>query len=698
MRLTFVNRIRFLVIAMSLGMGLAALLAFQILARKQAAEATHRDLETVSAQLSAFIGDRTELVSALTKVSATNSHLRFLAVTDKATVGDQMESLRDTVGVVDGLSITDRDGKVLGEIGFREKTDVAVDHRTQDALKGEGGFGVIYRGGDVVLTSAEPLRIGDFVQGTFSTFVRLGPERVKQIKGSASYELAFVHDGQVTAGTVPLRDVGDHTDGNPWTADVGGKRYLAYYARISQSDPADRLGFVVLRNEEETLAPYRAFAGTFLLVLVVVSAGALLGGNAFAKSISGTIIRLVDHTARLRDGEWPESLPETRNDELGRLESTFNSMAANLRATQDRLLSMIDIDPLTGLDNHRRLRERLAQEAARTGPKHRLAMMLVDIDDFHEFNVRFGHASGDAKLREVAEAVRHAVPEVAFAGRFSGDQFAVVLPGGTVEDLERIYGEVERFVGDVTISAGAAELRSAKGRVDGLVVAAEMALTRAKELGKGKFGDFGAVPGAEESDPIHLHRLVKNGTYATIRALAAAVDAKDPYTHGHSERVADLAVKLADYMGLDAKQRDLVLRAATLHDVGKIGVPDAILQKEGSLNDEERRMMETHSAMGEYIVGKVPQMSELLPGVRHHHERFDGGGYPDGLVGEKIPLVARYLAVADTFDAMTSDRPYRKGLPEEVALAEIDAQAGKQFDPILAKAFTRMRRQQQRVA
>jgi HD-GYP domain-containing protein (c-di-GMP phosphodiesterase class II) len=143
---------------------------------------------------------------------------------------------------------------------------------------------------------------------------------------------------------------------------------------------------------------------------------------------------------------------------------------------------------------------------------------------------------------------------------------------------------------------------------------------------------------------------------------------------------------------------DQVHRCGTLHDVGKIGVPDAVLQKPGRLEPEEFRLMQTHSVLGEQIVSRVPQLAELLSGVRHHHERYDGRGYPDGLAGEAIPKIARYLAVADTFDAMTSDRPYRKGLPVETALAEIEANAGTQFDPMLARAFARMMRRSQRVA
>ena len=138
---------------------------------------------------------------------------------------------------------------------------------------------------------------------------------------------------------------------------------------------------------------------------------------------------------------------------------------------------------------------------------------------------------------------------------------------------------------------------------------------------------------------------------------------------------------LAKVVGLSETEIDLIFTTGTLHDVGKIGVPDAVLKKPGRLDDEERAIMETHPVLGEVIVKKAPQLAATLPGVRSHHERWDGKGYPDRLAGDDIPLLARILALADTFDAMTSDRPYRKGLTFETALEEVEKCSGTQFDP-----------------
>jgi len=173
----------------------------------------------------------------------------------------------------------------------------------------------------------------------------------------------------------------------------------------------------------------------------------------------------------------------------------------------------------------------------------------------------------------------------------------------------------------------------------------------------------------------------------SVRALTATVDAKDPYTRGHSDRVAHLARQLALAAKLGEEEAERVFLAGVVHDVGKIGVPEAILRKPGKLSDEEFDHIKAHPVTGFNILKDIPQMADLLPGVLHHHERWDGKGYPRGLAGEEIPLMARLLALPDSFDAMSSNRAYRPALPREKVLEEIRNCAGTQFDPKLASRF-----------
>lgn len=176
----------------------------------------------------------------------------------------------------------------------------------------------------------------------------------------------------------------------------------------------------------------------------------------------------------------------------------------------------------------------------------------------------------------------------------------------------------------------------------------------------------------------------------SLKALTAAIDAKDRYTCGHSERVAMLGRDLALASGMTPEQAERVHMCGLLHDVGKIGVPEAVLSKPGRLTDAEFALIKLHPEIGYRILKDIPMLEDLLPGVLHHHERWDGRGYPHGLSGEQIPQFARILALADTFDAMSSNRSYRSAMPRQMVLAEIAKHAGSQFDPRLAAAFTRL--------
>ena len=226
------------------------------------------------------------------------------------------------------------------------------------------------------------------------------------------------------------------------------------------------------------------------------------------------------------------------------------------------------------------------------------------------------------------------------------------------------------------------------GRVIGLLVAAEKS---------------GTDPAASSMDiklvcaaASHMEIFLENaGLYedlnamflGTLESLTASIDAKDKYTCGHSRRVAMLTRQLAAASGCDSNTLHRMHIAGLVHDVGKIGVPERVLVKPGNLDDEEVEWIRRHPEMGHRILRDIPKFDDVLAGVMHHHERWDGGGYPAGLSGEKIPLVARMISIADAFDAMTSSRTYREGMSRELVLAEMRKCAGTQFDPELVPIF-----------
>jgi len=230
----------------------------------------------------------------------------------------------------------------------------------------------------------------------------------------------------------------------------------------------------------------------------------------------------------------------------------------------------------------------------------------------------------------------------------------------------------------------------------------------ALEIARGRFGREVTVPARSELSDLaytfnHMsrelagydaenHRLIEAlelGYLDTIRSLAAAVDAKDPYTRGHAERVSGLAVEIGRELGLDRDALKALEYGGVLHDIGKIGIPDAILAKAGSLAPEEMALVRDHPRIGAEIVAGVEFLAAALPAIRSHHERWDGSGYPDRLAGEAIPLVARIVNVADTWDACTSRRPYQEAMPAASAAAVLAGLRGTQIDPAVHDALLR---------
>jgi diguanylate cyclase (GGDEF)-like protein len=360
-----------------------------------------------------------------------------------------------------------------------------------------------------------------------------------------------------------------------------------------------------------------------------------------------------------------------------------------------QLASKAQVDSLTGLANFAAHQARLDGEldrAART--KQQLALLHVDLDGFRSVNDEFGHAAGDRVLKLVAEeAIEKSIRPYDVASRLSGDEFAIILPHTTAEHADVVAERVRRAIAKVDtdpigVPSGriAASIGIAHYPFDGtdreeLTEAADNALYLAKSLGRDRVAR-GTVTSIThiERDPRKLYDLLVDANTSTIEALAAAIDARDKYTAGHSRRVADHATALAQALGYSERFIHDLRLACLFHDVGKIGVPDSILCKPDRLTDDEFVQMKEHASAGADILGKVQSLSKALAGIRHHHERWDGRGYPDQLAGEAIPENARIIAIADAYDAMTSNRVYRAAMPHEKVLNILREGAGVQWD------------------
>jgi putative nucleotidyltransferase with HDIG domain len=212
------------------------------------------------------------------------------------------------------------------------------------------------------------------------------------------------------------------------------------------------------------------------------------------------------------------------------------------------------------------------------------------------------------------------------------------------------------------------------------------------ELGRltASFNEMSGLITTQRESLAQSARDLEQAYVSTVRVVSAALDARDSYTQGHSTRVSELTVAMARELGWDDSDIEELEIACLFHDVGKIKTPDAILHKQGQLTADERKEMQKHAEYGAEILSKAPSLAKFIPAVRHHHEWYDGSGYPDGLSGERIPLAAAIISLADAFDAMTSDRPYRRAMTKEQALEMIKKYTGRQFHPKLSPIFLRI--------
>ena len=432
-------------------------------------------------------------------------------------------------------------------------------------------------------------------------------------------------------------------------------------------------------RDDQTAIAVTAIVGAPLLGLLI----SLLLGHLVVRPLDR--IRAV--TNRIRGGDSTARLRWPRRDEIGVLASDFDALA-------DELLEALK-DPLTGQLNHRAFQESLAKElehARREGMQ--LSLVALDIDDFKIVNDALGHAAGDEALRRLSHAIAAELRPYDLSGRVGGDEFMIALPGASpadavavVERIRRRASEVETSTGqELTVSAGIATFPDHTADQAQLMHLADGAMYWSKSHGKDRLFVYSPAIDFALSPEEAAARNLRAGLVNTVHALARAVDAKDGYTHSHSQRVARYAGAIAEHLGLRDERLEMIRTAGVLHDVGKIGISDAVLLKPAKLNEDEWTEMRRHSELGRDIIAGAG-MSELANWVYHLHEDFGGGGYPADLAGDQIPLESRILHVADALEAMTSSRVYRTALSLEVAVEELRRGAGSQFDPVVVTAL-----------
>ncbi len=366
------------------------------------------------------------------------------------------------------------------------------------------------------------------------------------------------------------------------------------------------------------------------------------------------------------------------------------------RDTQRELLKLADCDTLTGLINYRYLQEKLAvslrEAAAGASP---LSLALLDINQLNYYNQTYGYQKGDAILEALGRLLLSEVRDPCYAARYGGDEFLLVLPGQDKPTARSTAGEIAaRLAGQATAllpedhAAGPwKDFSVAVGLVcspdDGntvlpLIRKAEEDLSRHK---------YSKTDYMYQSIISRISTLPMRDSFPTLHTFIALINAKDHYTFGHAERVIAYALGLGERLRLSEYELNLLRFAAYLHDIGKIEIDSAILNKAGDLDIEEWEIMKSHPLRGSELLKPLTSYLPLVPTIRSHHENWDGSGYPDGLRGVDIPLKARLLRIADSFDTMTTNRPYRRAMTLDESCDELKAHAGTWYDPEYAYDF-----------
>ena len=385
------------------------------------------------------------------------------------------------------------------------------------------------------------------------------------------------------------------------------------------------------------------------------------------------------------------------------LNKAVDSRARQLEAEQATVYrTLAYTDALTGSPNRRFIDEFIVEAVAESQRhNHPLTVAYLDIDNFKLLNDFVGHEEGDHVLKKVAASLgRHIAPPARFA-RFGGDEFVVVFPGLDEFRARQVMDRVCRSVSEIEvingarislptrISCGVAAFRGYESPRD-LIAEAEDQMYLDKSMSPN------SVVGNSSDAP--ADGLLKVSNLKALRNLVKAIDRRDSYTRFHSDHATQMAMNVAREVGLSDEELSAISIGGPIHDLGKIVVADEILRKPGPLTLEERKSMEEHPLLGAAITAAVTDYDTVVDLVRHHHERIDGDGYPGHLKGHEISAPTRLFTLADAYSAMTTDRPYRKGLSRERAIEEILNGRGTQFDPDFAEVFVKVLERQYRDA
>jgi len=486
-----------------------------------------------------------------------------------------------------------------------------------------------------------------------------------------------------------LRSIGDHMSMMDKDLNIVWANETA--KKIFGNDIIGKKCYEVYHRRKEPCEPYPC------LTLKAFQDGKVHEHDTQVMDKDGKIIHFhCTANVALRDKEGkPTAVIEISRDitEHKRMEEVLRASEERYRDLYKKAKLLAERDPLTKLFNHRRISELLENEIERAKRKEEVfSIMMLDVDDLKLINDAYGHVVGDKLLKNIADIFKNSCRSIDLIGRYGGDEFLIILP---YTDGERAKNMAQRICEKIQkqglkingikniptrLSIGVATYPFDSMVSRELISLADRRMYESKRSGKSVVSV--SVPEVKE------YLITKEPTLGVLEGLVNAVNGKDHYTRAHSELVTRFSLSLGKEVNLSHEEMEALRIASLLHDIGKIGIPESILRKPGPLEREEFELIKQHPRLGAMMLdGPPPHRDHVINAIKHHHERYDGKGYPGELKGKDIPLLARIIGIVDAYCAMITDRPYRKALTQEGAIAELKKGAGTQFDPELVDKF-----------
>lgn len=443
-------------------------------------------------------------------------------------------------------------------------------------------------------------------------------------------------------------------------------------------------------------------SGYKIISIFIVIIGALEFGKNYSLGIAistSTIILFIDFITTLNK---PELLRVYFEKDIVLISALFvcalilGMYVDTEKEHSKELQDLANKDDLTGLYNHRYFQEHLSNiiKEAESNNKE-VSLLFMDIDYFKNYNDVNGHQSGDVLLKDIGSILRSCMRKNDIVARYGGEEFAVILPDTDEYEAIKIgekirisiqntdfYGQENQPNKNITISIGVSTYPTKASTKHRLINTADDALYRAKSFNKNRVEAYHSI-----LNDLCRQVGIEEETIKSLKTFINMINIKDRYTYGHTERVVIYSKWFSKYMNLCEEDMIKLQISAYLHDIGKLEIPEEVLNKREKLTDEEYQMFLNHPKAGVELIKNIKEFESFIPIILHHHEKYDGTGYPSKLKGEEIPYLSRMLSIADSFDAMTSKRPYNDKKDYNEGIKELRKYAGTQFDPVLVEEF-----------